>query len=239
MFRTILLSALGAGVAVCLAVTVLQAFTTEPLILHAEEFEGGGHDHGAAVPAHDHDDATAPHTHGAAEDADEWSPADGAERTLFTALANLVIGVAASLILLGLMMLSGRSIDLRSGLLWGAGAFVAVALLPSLGLPPELPGTPAADLFDRQVWWLGTAVVSGIGLASIAFGRHSAVKAAGLVLLVLPHAIGAPTPPSHDVAYPGALAGEFVIASLVVSAVLWSFSGAAAGWLYERLSRPG
>ena len=63
------------------------------------------------------------------------------------------------------------------------------------------------------------------------------MKAAGLVLIVLPHVIGAPAPPSHDVAYPGALAGEFVIASLVVSAVLWSFSGAAAGWLYQRLTR--
>jgi cobalt transporter subunit CbtA len=237
MLRTILLSALGAGLAACLAITVLQVFTTEPLILHAEEFEGGGHDHGAAVAAHDHDGATAPHAHGA--EAGEWAPADGAERTLFTALANLVVGVGVSLILLALMVLRGAPIDARRGLLWGAAAFVAVALLPSLGLPPELPGTPAADLFERQAWWIGTALASGLGLALIAFGGHWAVKAGGLVLLILPHAIGAPPPPSHDVAYPGALAGEFVIASLVVSAVLWSFSGAAAGWLYERLSRTG
>lgn len=233
MFRTILYSALGAGLAACVAITAVQTFTTEPLILHAEQFEGGGHHHDAGTPAHDHDAAEAP----AAEEPEAWSPADGVERTLFTALANLVVAVGVSLILLALMVVSGRPIDARRGLLWGGAAFVAVALLPSLGLPPELPGTPAGDILERQTWWIGTAIVSGLGIALIAFGGHWAAKLAGLALLVLPHAIGAPAPPSHDVAYPGALAGEFVIASLVVSAVLWSFSGAAAGWLYERLSR--
>ena len=104
------------------------------------------------------------------------------------------------------------------------------------GLPPELPGTPAADIVERQTWWLATAVASGIGIALIAFGGHWLWKVAGLALIVVPHVIGAPAPPTHDVAYPGALAGDFVIASLVVSAVLWSFSGAAVGWLYQRLS---
>ena len=234
MFRTILLSALGAGLFACVAITAVQTFTTEPLILHAEEFEGGGHhDHGAAAAAHEHDTAAT------AEEGGEWGPADGAERTLFTALANLVIGVGVSLMLLGAMVLAGRPISARAGLLWGAGAFVAVSLLPALGLPPELPGTPAADILDRQVWWLGTAAASGIGLALIVFGGNWLTAAAGLAVIVAPHVIGAPPAPSHDVSYPGALAGEFVIASLVVSAVLWSFSGAAAGWLYQRLARAG
>ncbi|MCB1501801.1 MAG: CbtA family protein [Bauldia sp.] len=240
MFRTILFSAFGAGLAVCLLVTLVQTVTTEPLILHAEEFEGGGHDHAAAAP-HDHDAAAAAtdasvvaHDHG---DGSEWAPADGAQRIAFTALANLVVGIGASLILLALMVLRGAGIDARRGVLWGGAAFVAVALLPALGLPPELPGTPAADLLDRQLWWLGTALASGAGIALIAFGGHWAVKVAGLVLLVAPHAIGAPQPPSHDVAYPGALAGEFVIASLVVSGVLWTLAGASVGWLYQRLSR--
>lgn len=134
------------------------------------------------------------------------------------------------------MVLRGDRIDARHGLLWGAAGFVAASLMPALGLPPELPGTPAADLVDRQVWWLATAVASAAGIALIAFGRHWAVKAAGLALFVLPHVIGAPPPPGHQVAYPGALAGEFVIASLVVSAVLWTLAGFSAGWLHRRLS---
>ena len=239
MFRTILLSALGAGIAVCVAMTALQAFTTEPLILHAEEFEGGGHDHGAAAP--DHDAGVAAHDHevaAAADEAEEWAPANGAERTAFTALANLVVGVGVSLILLAVMVLSGRPTDARTGVLWGAGAFVAVSLLPSLGLPPELPGTPGGELLHRQLWWVGTGAVSAFGLALIAFGRSWLAAVAGVVVIVAPHVIGAPVPPSHDVSYPGALAGEFVVASLVVSAAMWLFSGAVVGWLYQRLSRP-
>ena len=233
MFKTILLSALGAGVAVCVALTALQFFTTEPLILHAEQFEGGGHDHGDGAAVHDHGEDGA----AAAEEPEEWGPADGFERSAFTALANLVIGVGASLVLVAVMVLSGRRIDLRSGLLWGVGAFIALSLLPALGLPPELPGTPAADILDRQIWWVGTAIASAIGLGLIAFGPNWMTSVAGLVVIVIPHVIGAPVPPSHDVTYPGALAGEFVVASMVVSAVLWGLAGAAVGWLYERLSR--
>jgi len=39
MFRNLLFSAIGAGVAVAVCVTLIQSFTTEPLILGAEVFE--------------------------------------------------------------------------------------------------------------------------------------------------------------------------------------------------------
>jgi cobalt transporter subunit CbtA len=282
MFKTIVFSAFGAALAICLSVTVLQLATTEPLILHAEEFEGAApaHDHGpaASVPhtsvipakagihasgpamAHQMDsgfrrndgagEATLIHAAFAAEEvsvwlvhdtaaageAEEWSPADGIERTLYTALANLVIGFAISLMLLGVMVLKGDPIDARRGLLWGVAGFAAVSLLPALGLPPELPGTPAADIADRQLWWLLTAAASAGGIGLMVFGRNWGVIATGLALVIAPHLIGAPVPPSHDVSYPGALAGEFVVASLVVSAVLWSLAGLVSGALYRRFS---
>jgi cobalt transporter subunit CbtA len=242
MFRNIMFSAFGAGLALCVGVSLLQAFTTEPLILHAEEFEGGAapHDHGAATEpaaaigggwfaAWAHETGAA----GAVE-AEEWGPADGFERTAYTVLANLVIGFAASLMLLGVMIFRGGAIDARTGLLWGIGAFFALSLLPSLGLPPELPGTPAAEILDRQTWWLATAALSAAGIALIVFGRQWWMWAAGAVLIVAPHVVGAPVPPSHDVAYPGALAGEFVIASLVVSATLWIAAGTVSAWFYQR-----
>jgi len=230
MFRGIVFSAVGAGLAVCLAVTVLQAFTTEPLILHAERFEqaeSAVDEHGAAGEA-----APGGHHH----DANAWQPAEGFERTAFTAVANLLMGIAVSAILLSLMLIRGTPVDGRRGLLWGAGGFVAASLLPALGLPPELPSTPSADLVDRQVWWLATVAASAGGIALIVLGRHWALRAVGVAILVLPHAVGAP-PSSHEVAYPGSLAGQFVIASLVVSAVLWTVAGATAGWLHQRLTR--
>ncbi len=231
MFKTIVFSAFGAGLAVCLAVSALQFVTTEPLILHAEEFEGAPAPDAAAAPG---PEATV-HEH----EEEEWGPADGIERTAYTVLANLVVGFAVSLMLLGGMAIKGDPIDARRGLLWGLAGFAAVSLLPGLGLPPELPGTPAADIYDRQLWWLGAAAASAIGIGLLAFSRNWGLLAAGVALLIAPHVIGAPAPPSHDVSYPGALAGEFVVASLVVSAVLWSLSGLAAGWLHQRLSQGG
>jgi cobalt transporter subunit CbtA len=231
MFKTIVFSAFGAGLAVCLAVSALQFVTTEPLILHAEEFEGASAPD-AATPT---PEAAAVHEH----EEEEWGPADGLERTAYTVLANLVVGFAVSLMLLGGMAIKGDPIDARRGLLWGVAGFAAVSLLPGLGLPPELPGTPAADIYDRQLWWLGAAAASATGIGLLAFSRNWGLLLAGVVLLVAPHVIGAPAPPSHDVSYPGALAGEFVVASMVVSAVLWSLSGLAAGWLHQRLSQGG
>jgi cobalt transporter subunit CbtA len=235
MFRNIAFSAVGAGIAVCIAISAVQFFTTEPLILHAEEVENAAPAEEAAVGVHEHDVDVAAHEH----DEEEWGPADGFERATYTALANLVVGVAVSLMLLGGMVLKGDTVDWRRGLLWGVGGFIAVSLLPSLGLPPELPGTPAAEILSRQGWWLGAAAASVAGIGLIVFAGQWPLKALGVALLVLPHVIGAPVPPSDEVIYPGALAGEFVVASLVVSGLLWTLSGAASGWLLRRLSRSG
>jgi cobalt transporter subunit CbtA len=240
MFKTIVFSAFGAALAVCLAVSALQFVTTEPLILHAEQFEGGAHDHAAAASAVN-PLLVLVHTASAQEASDaeeeDWGPADGIERTLYTVLANFVVAFAVSLLLLGAMVLKGDPIDARRGLLWGIAGFAAISLLPALGLPPELPGTPAAGIFERQTWWLAAAAASTGGIALLVFGRHWALMVAGVVLILAPHVVGAPEPPSHEVTYPGALAGEFVVASLVVSAALWSLSGLSAGWLYQRFAR--
>ena len=77
---------------------------------------------------------------------------------------------------------------------------------------------------------------SGAGIAAIVFGRQWWWAALGVALIVLPHLIGAPVPPSHEVSYPGALAGEFVVASMVVSAALWLTAGGVSGWLYQRFA---
>ncbi|BCP53431.1 hypothetical protein K32_20480 [Kaistia sp. 32K] len=247
MFKTIILSAFGAGLAVGVALSVVQAVTTEPLILHAETFENAEPATAAAVPhehaaneAHATEAAAAPAAAEAAaheHDEDAWSPADGFERSAYTFLANLLVGVGVSAVLLGLMSIRGGQIDARTGVLWGVAGFFAASLLPSLGLSPELPGTAAAEITSRQVWWLSTAAASAIGLALIVFSQSWLLKVAGLVLGVLPHVIGAPVPPTLEASYPAGLGGEFVAASLVVSALLWVLSGLFSGWLYQRLAR--
>jgi len=253
MFQKLVFSAFGAGLVACVAVSLLQVFTTEPLILKAEVFETAG----ATAPVHDHDAGataaveTAPAAAEAApttadampaghhHDEAAWSPSEGFERTALTALANLVVAFAIALIILGAMSLQGEPIDARHGLVWGAAGFVAASLLPSLGLPPELPGTPSAELFARQSWWVLTAVASALGIFLILRGNNWPLRIAGAVLLIAPHIVGAPEAPSAAAAYPAVYAGEFAIASLVMSALLWSLSGLTAGWLHQRLSRSG
>lgn len=250
MFKTIILSAFGAGLVVGVALSVVQAVTTEPLLFHAETFENAEpaaagetaapHEH-AAGETHSHDAAPAAPAETAAaaheHDEDEWGPADGFERSAYTFLANLLVGVGASAILLGLMTLRGGAINARTGVLWGVAGFFAAGLLPSLGLTPELPGTPAAALEARQIWWLSTVAASAIGIALIVFSQSWLLKVAGLVIGVLPHVVGAPVPPTLEAAYPAVMAAEFTSASLVVSALLWALSGIVGGWLYQRLSR--
>lgn len=232
MFRTIVFSAFGAGLAVCLAVSVLQFCTTQPLILHAESYENAAPATVGAGDVHAHADGTDLNHHD-----DAWTPGDGIERILYSVVANLLVAFAISLMLLGAMVMRGDPIDARHGLLWGIAGFAAVSLLPALGLPPELPGTPAADIVERQLWWLGTAIASAVGIGLLVFGRDWKLMAAGAALLVVPHLVGAPQPPSHLVTYPGGLAGQFVMASIIVSAFFWLLSGLTAGWLHQRFSR--
>ena len=179
MFRNIVLSAAAAGIAVGLAATALQGVTTTPLILKAEVYE-----HQQTKASHDHSHspgdvsssallpASPSHVHGAGADgaatqvnesaAEEWSPADGLERTFYTAVANILMAFATSIMLLGAMVLRGGTIDARQGILWGIGGFAAASFLPAIGLPPELPGTEAADIIARQAWWLATMAASGV-----------------------------------------------------------------------------
>jgi predicted cobalt transporter CbtA len=50
---------------------------------------------------------------------------------------------------------------------------------------------------------------------------------------------GAPRPETFASTAPAELAGHFVAASLVVTAVFWAVLGFASGAIYERLTRSG
>jgi cobalt transporter subunit CbtA len=233
MLKNLILSAAAAGVAAGLLMATLQAVTTTPLILAAERYETGDHDHAAAVPAA----VPAVDAAGAGPLADEWAPEDGIERTLLTSLSTVTMGIGFGLALLGVMVVAGVRIDARRGLAFGAAGFAAVALAPALGLPPEIPGSAAAALEARQAWWFFAVAATGCGLAALLLGRPLALRLAGAALIALPHIVGAPQPPEMLSTAPAELAGQFVAASLAVTAVFWAVLGFASGAVYERLSR--
>ncbi|MBW8300403.1 MAG: CbtA family protein [Hydrogenophaga sp.] len=246
LFRSLVFTSVLVGLIVGTVVTLAQFLGTTPLILAAEVYEtgetavspgpgaaaGAAHDHDAGI-AHDHDAAAAEaHDH---HSADAWAPADGIERTAYTLAANILTAIGFALVLNGLMQISGRHSDWRSGLIWGLCGFVVVMLAPGFGLHPELPGTPAAPLFERQVWWVGTALSTAAGLALLFFQRKPWAAAMAIVLIAFPHVIGAPVPAEGEQALaPEAMSHRFVVIATLTSLLFWALLGSLSGHLRRR-----
>lgn len=223
MIARVLLAAVIAGMIAGAAATAMQMWRVVPLILQAETYEIAG-------PAHSHETSEPSHAH----EAEPWAPEEGLERTLYTLLSNIVMGVAFAMLLTAAVMFTGRDITPANGIVWGLLGFVIFTLAPNAGLAPELPGMPAADLAARQAWWWGTVLATAGGIALIALAPKLPLKATGAVLIALPHVIGAPHPESHKSAVPAALAADFAASTMVSMALFWVVLGVAAGWLLSR-----
>ena len=229
VFRRLVFAALCAGLLSGLVAAAAHQFGTVPLILAAETYEQKTTP--AAADAHSHG-PTAAHQPTAAE----WELENGIERTLYTLAADLLTAIGFALLLASGLALRGGAVTWRDGLLWGLAGFAAFTLAPGIGLPPEVPGTESAPLLTRQLWWLATAIVTGAGLALLAFTRSAICAALALLLLVLPHLYGAPSPTEHAAAAPAALAHRFVVAVTVASLLFWGVLGAATGYFYRRFA---
>ena len=94
------------------------------------------------------------------------------------------------------------------GLAFAVAGFLAVALAPAMGLAPELPGSEAAALAARQVWWVVTASATAIGLFLFALRRVPITIVGGIVLIVAPHLAGAPDVAASPSALPAGLAAH-------------------------------
>jgi len=226
MLKRTAFTAAFAGLLAALLLTILQSFWVTPLILEAETYEQSAE----PTQEHTHADQSA-HEH----PVEAWAPADGWQRTLSTALSNLVVSVGFALILAGLFGLRTPR-QAWQGILWGLAGFATVSLAPAAGLPPELPGTAAADLFQRQIWWSLTAAATASGLALLAFSRHWMLRVLGGALLLLPHLIGAPHPEVAQRLAPESLEQQFQIASLISNGLFWAALGWLCAWQYQRHS---
>lgn len=238
--KHILSSGLVAGLAAGLLCALLQYLLVEPRILLAERYESGelvhfqgvvdgasGHDHsadGATVEAPANTAAAAPaegvhdHHHGGGAATGEG------QRHALTVLFAVLTYAGYGLILAGGMAFAaqqGLQLDAAEAMLWGLAGFMAFQLLPALGLPPELPGTPGADLSARQVWWSATAVSGLLGLGLLAYGRGWLMRAIGLAILAVPHVMGAPQAEGFGGIVPPELAAGFAARTLGVGLVTW------------------
>lgn len=227
-----LTSAFYAGVVAGLLAALLHFAFVQKYILLGETYETGAAVHfagsaPAAEPVAAHDHST--HDHGDAPSA--------FTRNAWTVVFSGLIYVAYALVLVagfGLARIYGHTIAAHEGLLWGIAGFASFQLAPAMGLAPELPGTIAADLGARQVWWWGTVAATGTALALLAYGRSAGAALCAMLLLAAPHVIGAPVPDGFSGTAPPELAAAFAARVLGVGLAVWATLGWVAGFVWSK-----
>ncbi len=232
IFRNLVFAALAVGIISGLVLALAQQAAVTPTILAAEAFEINEAE--PALQAHGHEHAA--HSH----DPEAWAPEDGAERLFYTTVANILAAIGFALLILSAMAYSGKG-NLKNGALWGVAGYLTFFVAPAIGLHPEIPGMEAANLQGRQGWWLITVTLTAAGLALIAFGQAS-LKLGGVVLLLIPHVLGAPLPETHGFAHPDAiavatlekLAENFVQATAIANGVFWLVLGVSSGYVINK-----
>ena len=208
--QIVLLSGAAAGVALFL----LQRVVVIPLLQTAETYE-------TAAARGDH-----PH--------EEWQPDEGAERTAYTALGTVLLGIAWAAVLFGGAALAGVELDVRRGVIVALAAFACVTLAPAFGLPPSPPDAAVGDLRARQLWWIATAGLTAAGLFLILRARGNwTLRAIGAFVIALPHLVGAPAATEASLV-PAALERRFAVASVATAGLFWMVLGAAGGYLSGR-----
>lgn len=223
MSQKIFVSALVSGAVAGLVGALLQFAFVIPLLLEGELYETGARVHFA--------EGTAESVAGA--------PALGWDmsRHGLTVAFNLISWIGFALVLTALMAIAavrGRAVTAASGAVWGVAAFFVVHLAPATGLPPELPGTAAAEVSVRYIWWIATIACAAAALAALVFRPGVAALALAAVLLIAPHVFGAPHLDNYYGVAPPELSALFVARALAVGAVTWVVLGSLAGWLLSR-----
>jgi len=253
IFPRLIWAALVAALLVGTVQSGVQQWQAVPIILAAEVYEGQKADSpaapvGAAPHAHAEGVAAAhAHEHGVAQ---EWTPAEGAERIFWTWTANVLHAFSMALLVFAVMGVclwrgtARRSLPLA--LLVASAGWLSFHFWPSLGLPAEIPGLDAARLGSRQGWWVLATVSAGLACASLA-GLRSALRwAAAASWLALPFVVGAP----HLMVDPLAgfsgeaqsqlreLGAQFIWATTWVSLSFWASMGLVCGAAFQRWLRP-
>ena len=243
MVRETLLAAIVAGLIAALVFTVVQSVWVTPLILQGEVYEDAaeaaphshvGHEageHGGEA----HEEGAGGHHH----DEHEWKPEDGWQRMLFTFGANLLMGVGYAFVLVALYLLWREPRNILTGALYGVAGFLVFFGAPALGLPPELPGTAAAELSIRQEWWAMTAVATAVGLFLVFSQSRWSMRILGIAIVIAPHFVSAPQPAVESSLAPAELQSQFRVATTVCNAVFWLALGVASGVAFRKLVATG
>lgn len=221
MFQKIVTSALFAGFCAGLIAVALQLVFVNPVLLHAELYEGGELVHFGAGAVSAHPDLPGPEL----------------MRDGLSVLFNALTYTGYAFMLVASMALAadrGVEITLRSGLLWGIAGYVSMHLAPAFSLPPEVPGVASADVGARQVWWWATAAATALALGLFAFSSGWGARVAGVALVLAPHLIGAPHPDAFAGPVPPEIAALFAARTLGTGLVVWAVLGLLAAYFWQK-----
>jgi cobalt transporter subunit CbtA len=223
MLKETLLASLLAGLCAAVILACLQSVWVTPLILKGEVYED-------AAPAAAHEEE---HHH----EAEEWKPQDGMERTLYTLAADLLLAVGYAFVLTSTYLLWRAPRSPLWGAAFGLAGFVVFFGAPALGLPPELPGTAAAELSIRQVWWIMTAAATAVGLLMLFSTRRVGIRLLAVAVLIAPHLVPAPQPAVASSLAPEQLQSQFRLATTLCNAVFWVTLGVVSSVAWRKLVR--
>jgi cobalt transporter subunit CbtA len=244
MIGRVVLAALLAGIAAGFIMGAIQHLRLTPYLIAAESLESAGgaahtHEHAAGSEAGDAAEAGHSHSHGADghDHGAGWAPADGWQRTLATTLTAVMTGAAFAAVLAAVSLISGIPITRQNGMVWGLCGFLAVTLAPAMGLPPVLPGMAGDDLVARQIWWAGTIAATAAGIFLIATRAEAWALALAVLLIGLPHLIGAPPAANAENAVPAGLAASFAANAIAANAIFWLLIGQFLGWALNRAAK--
>ena len=221
MFARIVTSALFAGATAGLLIALLQHVFVQPVLLHAELYETGVLVHLGADPV------------SAIQNVGGFEPT----RNLLTALFTMLTYTGYALILVALMGVAeerGADITVRNGMIWGLMGFIAAHLAPAFSLPPEVPGVAAADVLLRQYWWFATVATAAIAMWLLAFHFTMVGIGAAVVLLLLPHIIGAPQPEAFTGPVPTEIGALFASRALTVGMAAWIILGGFCAYFWSK-----
>lgn len=220
MIQRFIISALFAGALAGLIAGLLQLFFVQPVLLHAELYEGGDLVHFGADPVSAH-----PVLPG-------FDPVRDGLSLVFTMLTY----TGYALMLIAAMSLAeerGAHVDGRSGILWGIAGFVAFHFAPGFTLAPEVPGVAAADVTARQIWWFATAGSAAVAMWLIGFGKGWTAWGVAAILLLAPHVIGAPEPDTFTGPVPTEIGALFAARAFGVGLAAWVLLGCFAGCFWR------
>ena len=161
-------------------------------------------------------------------------------RHLMTLFFNLVTFTGFGFILIAAMALfqkRGFSLSKAEGIVAGVSGFIVFQLAPSVGLPPELPGTISVAVGLKQAWWIITILSTTVGILLLFLGKYKVVSGAGIIFIIIPHLIGHPKLETYFGVAPPELAAEFASRALAVILVTWIILGVISSQFWKYLDK--